>query len=443
MAGSNQVLDKHQAFDYLLAHLNRSKHDQYEIAYDESTGFSVSVRLGQVESLSHAQEQGLTLTVYHKHRKAAVSTSNLSSLGLDRLYQQATQMVQHTEQDLHQGLPDRDCLAKEVRCLDLHHPWELSIHQAMDMAKDAEQVAMDYDAQINNSEGFAIDTYQTHRTLINSYDFHHHYNVTRHSLSGGVLAEREGQKERDFSYSTARDSKDLKSFTQVAAQAAQRAVNRLGARKIKSQKCAVVFDPLVSKGVIGHMLNAISGSMLYQKSSFLQDSMGSQIFPSWLSIHEDPFMLKGLASAPYDHEGVGLKPRTLVSQGYLQGYLLSSYSARRLGLETTGNSGGAHNIVVDASVSSQQDILQHMGTGLLVTELMGQGINYTNGDYSRGASGYWVENGVIQYPVHEITIASNLKQMFMGILATAADYNLNSGIHCGSLWIDHMAVGGY
>jgi PmbA protein len=333
-------------------------------------------------------------------------------------------------------------MCTEVPDLDLDHPWVLDATAAIDLAIACEAAALGHDKRISNSEGATVWTNRGVRAYGNTHGFVGSYAKTSHSISCAVLGEANGDMERDYYYSSARDPADLDSAESIGVEAATRALRRLGARKIKTTRAPVLFGPELARGFIGHAIGAITGSAQYRRSSFLLDAAGEKIFPKFVNIEERPHIPKGMASAPYDGEGVATYDRDLVTDGVLQGYILSSYSARRLGLETTANAGGAQNLIVPGNAEGLESLLAEMGTGLLVEELIGQGVNTVTGDYSRGAVGRWVENGEICHPVHEVTIAGNLRDLYARIVAVGRDQDLRGGIRCGSILVDEMTIAG-
>jgi PmbA protein len=334
-------------------------------------------------------------------------------------------------------------MAKDVPDLDLYHPWDLPVDQAIEIAKKCEAAARHVDARISNSEGAAVSTYEGMFAYANTHGFNNGYATSRHSLSCSVIADDGNDNmQRDYWYSTARSAQDLESADFVGRLAGERTVRRLGSKRIKTAQVPVLFEASLASGLISHLVSAISGGSLYRKSSFLLDSIGKQIMSPHITIQEDPFLLRGLASSPFDNEGVVTKPRVLVKDGVLQGYMLSSYSARKLGMASTGNAGGNHNLIVSHGDLDFNGLLKTMGTGLLVTELLGHGINMVTGDYSRGAAGFWVENGVIVHPVEEITVAGNLQTMFQQIVAIGNDVLVQGSKQVGSILIENMTVAG-
>lgn len=404
------------------------------------TGQNVSVRQGETENIEYNRDKGCSVTVYFGQRKGYASTSDLSPQALKDTVEAACNIAKYTAEDAFCGLADAQLMAKDFPDLSLHHPWHIDVDTALSLAKRCEAAALAADPRISNSEGASIYSQSGAFAYANSHGFTGGYPSSRHSISCSVIAEANGLMQRDYWYSSARDALDLDTPEQVGQIAGSRTVRRLGARPIKTGQYPVIFEAPLASGLISTLISAISGGNLYRKSSFLLDSLGQQIASPLLQIDEDPFLLKGAASSPFDNEGVACRPRTLVENGVLQGYLLGSYSARKLGMQSTGNAGGAHNILVRSTGHSLVDLLQTMGTGLLVTELLGHGMNMVTGDYSRGAAGYWVENGEIMHPVEEITIASNMKEILKGIVAIGKDHIPHSSRLTGSILVDRMTV---
>jgi len=416
--------------------------DQAEAGASHDIGLSVTARLGDVENLEYTNDRGVGITIYKDSRKGSASTSDFNPEALREAVAKACSFARYTAPDQCAGLADERSMASNPPDLDLAHPWALDSEDAIRLAIECEDAARSFDKRISNSEGATVATNSGVRAYGNSHGFIGSYRKTSHSMSCVVVGETDGEMERDHWYSTARDPGALDSAQSIGATAARRTVERLGARKIKTVKAPVVFAPEIARGFIGHAIGAISGGAQYRRSSFLLDAAGEQIFPDFLRIEERPHIPKGLASAPYDAEGVATKDRDIVVDGMLQGYVLGSYSARRLGLKTTGNAGGAHNLIVPGNAEGLDALLKTMGEGLFVCELIGQGVNGVTGDYSRGAVGFWVENGEIAYPVNEITIAGNLRDLYMRIVAVGRDQDLRGGIRCGSLLVDGMTIAG-
>jgi PmbA protein len=440
-------------FSYSLSQLQEMSADVLRRAKDAgasaaeaevSFGFgqNVSVRMGETETIEYNRDKGVSVTVYFGQQKGHASTSDLSPQAIQDTVAAACNIARYTAKDEFCGLADAALMAKEIPELDLYHPWDLSVDQAIALAKTCEASARDVDARINNSEGASVSTYEGMFAYANSHGFNGGYATSRHGLSCSVIAEDGDNMQRDYWYTTARSSADLASAHDVGHLAGERTLRRLGSQRIKTAQVPVLFEAPLASGLISHLISAISGGSLYRKSSFLLDSLGKQVTSSHITIEEQPHLLKGLASSPFDNEGVATKPRTLVKDGVLNGYMLSSYSARKLGMQSTGNAGGNHNLIVSHGDLDFNGLLKTMGTGLLVTELLGHGINMVTGDYSRGAAGFWVENGVIVHPVEEITIAGNLQTMLKQIVAVGNDFLVQGSKHVGSILIENMTVAG-
>lgn len=413
-----------------------------EAAVSVDTGLSVTARLGEVETLEYQRDRGLGVTVYRGKRKGSASTADLSPKAIRETVAKAVSIAGFTAEDESAGLPDAETIASDIPDLDLSHPWQIEPDAARDLAVACEAAALSLDKRIGNSEGATLSSHQGLRVFGNSLGFLGGFPSTIHSLSCVVVAQAQGEMQRDYWYSSVRDWRELEDGISIGQRAAQRALRRLNARKISTTTAPVLFVPELARGLIGHFLGAIRGGSQYRRASFLLDAVGQQLFPSWMKISERPHIRKALGSAPFDSEGVTTRDRELVDGGVLQGYVLSTYSARKLGLKTTGNSGGVHNLIVAPGADDFNAMLRRMGSGLVVTELMGQGINGVTGDYSRGAAGFWVENGEIAYPVHEITIAGNLKEMYRQIVAVGSDVDARGGVRTGSILIERMTVAG-
>ncbi len=407
-----------------------------------STGLSVTVRLGEVETLEYQRDRSLGVTVYAGQRKGSASTANLSPAAVEETIAKALSIASFTTDDEYAGLPDAKLMADHVPDLDLSHPWELEAPEAIELARRCEAAGLAFDARIRNSEGASISTHRKLRVFGNSHGFVGGYPSTAHSVSCVVVGRNGGDMQRDYWYTAARDWQALEDVEAVGRRAAEKAVQRLGAGKLSTRKSPVLFAPELARGLIAHFVGAIGGAAQYRRSSFLLDARGQQVFPEAISLFERPHLRGALGSAPFDGEGVATRDRELVIDGMLDGYLLDAYSARKLGLVTTGNAGGVHNLVVHGHMLDPKSLLRKLGTGLLVTEMMGQGVNPVTGDYSRGASGFWVENGEATHPVHEITVAGNLRDMFRGIVAQGDDVDRRGAIHSGSLLIDEMTIAG-
>jgi PmbA protein len=407
-------------------------------------GLTTTVRLGEVETVEYQRDRGMGITVYFGKRKGSASTADLSSRAVAETVEKACDIARYTAEDECSGLADPEELARIIPDLDLDHPWDLAPEQAVETARACEAAGRVVDPRITNSEGASVSSHRGVRVYGNSHGFLEGFPSTSHSVSCVLLAQSGDDMQRDYWYASARDARELESSESIGRKAGERAVARLGARKIGTQKSRVLYAPEVARGLIGHFLGAVRGSSQYRKSSFLLDSSGQQIFPSFVELRERPHIMKALGSSPFDGEGVATRDRDLVTDGVLQGYILGSYSARKLGLKTTGNAGGTHNVLVESKTGGMEigALLRELGTGLLVTELMGQGVNGVTGDYSRGASGYWVENGVQAFPVHEITIAGNLKDMYKNIAAIGNDVDVRGGVRVGSILLSEMTIAG-
>ena len=425
-----------------LAEARRLGADQAEVAISHDSGLSATARLGDVENLEYTNDRGMGITVYVGQRKGNASTSDITPDAIRETVAKACTFASFTAADPHAGLADADRMATEIPDLDLEHPWAISAEEAIGLAVRCEAAALSEDERIRNSEGATVSSSRGVRLYGNTHGFFGRFAKTSHSVSCVVLGEADGDMQRDYYYTAARDPGDLDDVEAVGRTAAQRTVARLGAQKISTRKVPVLFKPELARGFIGHAVAALSGGAQYRKSSFLLDAIGKPVFPDWLAIDERPHMQKALGSAPYDAEGVATYDRSLVDGGRVEGYVLSSYSARRLGMQSTANAGGTHNLIVSANAGGFDDILRDMGTGLVVEELIGQGVNTVTGDYSRGAVGHWVENGEIREPVHEVTIAGNLQSLYPAIVAAGNDHDLRGGIRCGSLLIGEMTVAG-
>jgi PmbA protein len=416
--------------------------DQAEATASHDVGLSVTARLGDVENLEYTNDRGVGITLYAGSRKGSAGTSDFNPKSLREAVAKARSFARYTEPDPYAGLADADRMAKDPPDLHLAHPWEIDSTRAIELAVACEAAALAFDPRIRNSEGATVATHAGARAYGNTHSFLASYPGTRHSVSCTVVGEADGAMERDYHYSTARDAEDLEGAESIGRTAARRAIARLGARKINTARAPVLFAPEVARGFIGHAIAAISGGAQYRRASFLLEGAGEQIFPDFLTIEERPHLPGGLASAPFDSEGVATRDRDLVAGGVLQGYMLSTYSARRLGLATTGNAGGAHNLILPGNAEDLAELIGTMGQGLVVHELIGQGVNGVTGDYSRGTVGFWVENGEIAWPVHEVTIAGNLRDLYRRIAAIGRDQDLRGAIRCGSLLVEGMTIAG-
>ncbi|NRN28455.1 metalloprotease PmbA [Photorhabdus heterorhabditis] len=416
--------------------------DAAEVAVNKTTGIGVSTRFGEIENVEFNSDGALGITVYHQQRKGSASSTDLSPDAINRTVQAAIDIARYTSPDPCAGPADKTLLAFDAPNLDLFHPTELDADKAIELAARAEQAALQADKRINNTEGGSFNSHYGIRVFGNSHGMLQSYCSSRHSMSSCVIAEVDGDMERDYAYTISRRFEDLKSPEWVGQECARRVLSRLSPRKLPTMKAPVLFAAEVATGLFGHLVGAISGSSIYRKSSFLLDHLGKQILPSWLTIKERPHLLAGLASSPFDSEGVCTSNRDIIKDGVLQTWLLTSYSARKLGMASTGHAGGIHNWCIAGQGQDFAGLLRQMGRGLVVTELMGQGVSAVTGDYSRGAAGFWVENGEIQYPVSEITIAGNLKDMWANMVTIGDDIETRSNIQCGSVLLPEMSIAG-
>jgi PmbA protein len=414
-----------------------------EVEISTSLGQDVTVRLGEVETIEHNRDKGLGITVYIGQKRGNASTTDVSREAIERTVKAALAIAKYTAADEFAGLPDADRLARPPFAdFGLYYPWKLSVDDAIAMGKRMEAAAFAVDKRINNSEGASVSTYESDFIYANSAGFMGGYPSTRHSASCTMIAASKRGMQRDYWYAVARDEHGLESMDAIGRRAGERTVARLDAKKIASCEVPVLFEAPVASGLIGSFVGAVSGSALYRKSSFLQDSIGQSVFSPLVTIREDPAIRGGLASGPFDAEGVTTVARDVVKDGVVQGYFLATYSARKLGLKSTGNAGGNHNLVVVPGELDFAGLVKKMHRGLIVTELMGQGVNNVTGDYSRGAAGFWVEGGEIAYPVEEITIAGNMKQMFKDISAIGNDELALGSKRVGSILIERMSIAG-
>ncbi len=425
-----------------LEHASQLGASAAEAAATTSSGLSLNVRLGEVETIEHTRDKGMGISVYFGQHKGSASTTDFSVDAIHDTVKSACSIARYTSSDEYAGLADADRMAREFPDLELHHPWEPSTEEVIDLATRTEAAARTADPRITNSEGAAVNHQQGLYAYGNSHGFLATSPGSRHSISCTVIAADDTGMQRDYWYSIDRNPANLESGEAIGKHAADRTVRRLGARKPKTCTTPVIYSPEVARGLFRHLTSAVSGSSQYRKASFLLDKQGQSVFPSFVHIHEQPYLRGALGSAAFDSEGVATAPRDLISDGILQGYILDSYSARKLGLKTTGNAGGVHNLCVDATAGDLPALLKTMHQGLFITELMGFGINMVTGDYSRGASGFWVENGEITYPVEEITVAGNLRDIFMDIQAIGNDTDIRGNIRTGSVLLEKLIVAG-
>ncbi len=415
---------------------------QAEAGVSVDSGLSLTVRLGEVETLEYQRDRGLGLTVYFGHRKGSASSADLSPTALQDTVRAACSIARYTAEDDCAGLADAELMATEFPDLDMNYPWEPEPDAVIDMATRCEDAARGYDARIENSEGATVTSHQGLRVYANSHGFSAGYASTSHSITCSVIGKTGESMQRDYWYSYGRDVRDLEAPEAVGRKAAERTVARLGAQRLSTGKAPVLFVPELARGIVGSFLGAMRGGAQYREASFLLKAQGQQVFPDFIQISERPFLKKALASAAFDNEGVATRDREIVDKGVATTYLLDSYAARKLGLKTTGHAGGVRNLIVKPGELDYAGLLKRMGRGLVVTELLGQGVNGVTGDYSRGAAGFWVEDGVAAYPVEEITIAGNLKDMYRNIAAVGNDVDMRGSMRTGSILISEMTIAG-
>jgi PmbA protein len=435
-----------QSFENLcldtVANAQRMGATSAEVSVNVASGFTVTARLGQVDTIEHHHDKGIAITVFFDHKMGSASSSDLSSKAVSTLLERACNIAKVTNSDPYAGLAEKSLIAFGYPQLDLHYPWDIDPEQGLKLALECEDIARAEDQRITNSEGVSLSTHCSFQALANTHGFLGSYPSTQHSLNCALIAQQGDQMQRDYEYTVARDPADLEASPVLAKKAAKRVVDRLGARRLKTCRVPVIFLAPLAKGLLGNFVFAISGSNIYRKSSFLLDHLDKQVFPEFIRIDQRPHIPKAIGSTPFDDEGVRTFDQDFVTKGILQSYILSSYSARKLAMQSTGNAGGIQNLFISTSNQTLDELIRHMQQGLLVTELIGQGVNIVTGDYSRGAFGFWVENGAIQFPVEEITIAGNLADMFLNIVAVANDVDHRGSIHSGSILVEHMMVAG-
>lgn len=428
--------------ELVLSVAQRMGADSTETAISRSQGFSATVRMNDVETIEHNRDKSLVVNVYFGRRTGSASTSDFSATAVEDSVRAACTIARYTAEDECSGLADPDRLATVFRDLDIDHEWDISVAQALDIALACETAALEYDRRIINSEGATVSTNRGTGVYANSHGFMAETTGTRHDISCAVVGEVDGAMQRDYWYTAARDHRDLDTPESVGKKAGRRTVNRLGARKIKTTQCPVLYEAPVAASLLSHFIGAIRGASLYRKASFLLDQLGKPVFADHIDIREQPHLPKAMGSAMYDAEGVATETRNIVRGGVLESYVLDSYAARKLGLETTGNAGGVRNLSIGAGDRDLADLIRHMGKGLLVTELIGSGVNTVTGDYSRGVVGYWVDGGEIQYPVEEMTVAGNLRDMYKSIVEVGSDVDARGNIRSGSILLAQATVAG-
>jgi len=442
MSQTEQIAKLKQVVEDLLQEAHRQGADAAEAGVSTQTGLSVTVRLGETETIEHTSDNGLGITVYFGHRKGSANTTDLRPEAIRESVAAACRIARHTSEDPAAGLADANRMAHDVPDLDLYHPWQMDADEASTIARDCEDAARGLDPRISNSEGATLYTQESSFIYGNSHGFVGGYPSTRHSLSCAVVAQEDEEMQRDYWYDSGRLPAELADPAAIGRKAAERTLARLNGRQLGTRECPVLFRADVAPSLLRSLFGAIRGHAVYRKSTFLLDQVGEQVFPDWVQISEDPLRPRGQASAPFDNEGVATGYRDLVKNGVLQGYLLDSYAARKLGLESTASAGGVRNGGIASSGQTFDELLREMDQGVVVTELMGQGTNPVTGDYSRGAAGFWVENGEIQYPIDEITVAGNLKDMYLKLVAVGSDNDIPGSLDTGSWLIESMTVGG-
>ncbi len=415
---------------------------QAETACSASAGFSVSVRMGELETVEHHADRGLGLTVYFGQRKGSASTSDLRPESLAATVEAACAIARHTAEDEYAGLADAALMAHDWPDLDLDHPWSMDVEGAVQLAQQAEAAGREVDPRISNSDGASVNSHRGTRVYGNSHGFLGSLSSSRYSMNCVLVGEDGGTRQRDYWYTVSRLGEELETPEHVGRVAAERTLSRLNPRRAATGKVPVIFAAEVATSLLGHFIGAIRGGALYRKASFLLDHLGKPVFPDWVRIHEQPLLPRGLGSSPFDGDGVATRARDIVSGGVLQGYVLDAYAARRLGMQSTGNSGGVHNLAIDSNAGDLEALLRQMGRGLLVTELMGQGVNIVTGDYSRGVAGFWIEEGRIAYPVSELTVAGNLRDIFSRVVAVGSDLELRGNLRTGSWLLDELMLAG-
>ena len=431
-----------EAVQVALAEANRQGASAAEAAASLGQGLSVNVRMGELETVEHTRDRGLVVSVYFGQCTGSASTSDYAPAAVREAVLAACSIARYTQEDSCHGLADPARLATDAVDLDLYHPWRPSVDEARDLALVCEDKALSADARIDNSEGASVDAHEGCEVYGNTHGFIGYTRKSRQGISCSVIGTENGAMQRDYWYSAARRLGELDSADKVGEKTAERTLRRLGARRISTCQVPVIYEAPVASSLLRHFINAVSGGALYRKASFLLDHLGKQIFPDFVRIHEQPLLPGAMGSAAFDNEGVATAPRDIVRDGVLQSYVLGSYSARRLKMETTGNAGGVHNLTIDPGEQNLEAMIKGIKSGLLVTELIGFGVNTVTGDYSRGAAGLWIENGEVVHPVEEVTIAGNLKDIFRNIVAVGSDVDPRRNIRCGSIRVDGLTIAG-
>ncbi|MCQ4295680.1 metalloprotease PmbA [Pseudomonas stutzeri] len=440
--GPHVLPELREKVERIIEEARRQGASASEVSVSMEQGLSTTVRQGEVETVEFNRDQGFGITLYVGQSKGSASTTGSGDAAIRETVAAALAIAKHASEDEFAGLADATLMARELPDLDLYHPWSITPEQAIEQALKCESSAFAADQRIRNADGTSLNTHQGCRAYGNSNGFIGGYCSSRHSLSCVMIAESEGQMQRDYFYDVNRIGEALLDPQTIGRRAAERAVRRLGARPVPTCEVPVLFAPELATGLFGHFIAAISGGNLYRKASYLEDALGQTLFPEWLSLDERPHIPRALGSASYDGDGLATYAKPFVENGRLLSYVLSTYSGRKLGMPSTANAGGVHNLFVSHGDEDQAALIRRMGRGLLVTELMGQGLNLVTGDYSRGAGGYWVENGEIQFPVQEVTIAGNLRDMFRQIVAVGCDVETRSNVRTGSVLIERMMVAG-
>lgn len=441
--GSVQTQNLAHAAEYALDYARKQGMDQAEVSLHQGTGVAVTARQQVLETVEKNNDAQISLSVYKDHKTGSSSSADLSERGIRASVDAAISIARHTGADDCLGLADKELMATELADLDLYHPWEKNIADMVDIALACEQAALEFDDKIINSEGASINSYSGHAVYANSHGFINQTKGSNHSMSCSVIGAVDDNMQRDYWYDSSRDPSKLVSAESIGKEAARRTVRRLGASKIASTQAPVLYEPAMAKSLISHLIGAIKGGSIYKKASFMLDKVGESVLPEFITIAENPHKMGASNSARHDGEGVATPAyRAIIDSGVLTGYVLGSYTARKLGLQSTANSGGVRNLTVSNTGESFDELIKKMGNGLLLTELIGSGINMVTGDYSRGAAGFWIENGEIQMPVEEITIAGNLRDMYRDIVAVGADIDTRGNTECGSILIQNMTIAG-